>query len=121
MQVPTDGKPVRGLIQDHVIAAVLLTKRDTFLTRDVVCMLLSLGCASANRERIMGNANAPRQALRVATGTCKGIESWEEEPVPLPVPAVLKPRPMWTGKQVRFPTFDLHLIDATCTMIIVYW
>lgn len=31
--VPTDGKPIRGLIQDHIVSAVLLTKRDTFLDR----------------------------------------------------------------------------------------
>jgi len=30
--VPTDGAPIRGLIQDHVAGGVLLTKRDTFLT-----------------------------------------------------------------------------------------
>ena len=30
--VPTDGAPIRGLIQDHVAAGVLLSKRDTFLT-----------------------------------------------------------------------------------------
>ena len=27
--VPTNGKPLRGLIQDHVVMGVLLTKRDT--------------------------------------------------------------------------------------------
>ena len=31
--VPTDGKPIRGLIQDHIFGATLLTKKDTFLTR----------------------------------------------------------------------------------------
>ena len=30
--VPTSGKPIRGLIQDHIIGAVLLCKKDTFLT-----------------------------------------------------------------------------------------
>ena len=30
--VPTDGAPIRGLIQDHVVAGVLMTKRDTFFT-----------------------------------------------------------------------------------------
>ena len=27
--VPTSGKPLRGLIQDHVIAGTMLTKRDS--------------------------------------------------------------------------------------------
>jgi DNA-directed RNA polymerase I subunit RPA1 len=38
--VPTDGKPIRGLIQDHVVAAVLMTKRDTFFTRQQASQLL---------------------------------------------------------------------------------
>merc|ERR1719284_488502 len=29
----TNGSPIRGLIQDHIIASVLLTKKDTFLTQ----------------------------------------------------------------------------------------
>ena len=29
--VPTDGSPLRGLIQDHVVSGVYLTKRDTFM------------------------------------------------------------------------------------------
>jgi len=38
--VPTDGSPLRGLIQDHVGAGVMLTKRDTFLSRDEYQQLL---------------------------------------------------------------------------------
>jgi len=30
--VPTSGRPLRGLIQDHVVSSVLLCKKDTFLT-----------------------------------------------------------------------------------------
>lgn len=30
---PTSGLPLRGLIQDHVVAGVLITKRDTFFNR----------------------------------------------------------------------------------------
>ena len=71
--VPTNGKPLRGLIQDHVIMGVLLTKRDTFLTRDEVMQLLHL--AQMNLS--------PKD--RVAA---------------LPIPAVLKPAVRWTGKQV---------------------
>ena len=29
--VPKDGKPIRGLIQDSVVSAVLLTLKSTFL------------------------------------------------------------------------------------------
>lgn len=33
--VPTDGSPIRGLIQDHVDAAVKLTQRDMFLNAEL--------------------------------------------------------------------------------------
>jgi DNA-directed RNA polymerase I subunit RPA1 len=102
--VPTDGKPVRGLIQDHVIAAVLLTKRDTFLSRDVTCMLLSIGCASANAQRLVGGGVRPAQMHAPHGSSVQGgVKTWAEEPVPLPPPAVLKPKPLWTGKQARAP------------------
>ena len=70
---PTNGKPLRGLIQDHVIMGVLLTKRDTFLEASVVMQLLQLAHMDL------------KPTERVA---------------PLPIPAILKPRPLWTGKQV---------------------
>jgi DNA-directed RNA polymerase I subunit RPA1 len=38
--VPTDGSPLRGLIQDHIVTGVLLTLKETFLTREVVQQLL---------------------------------------------------------------------------------
>lgn len=41
--VPTDGSPLRGLIQDHVVGGVKLTKQDTFFRKmgiptTLVCM-----------------------------------------------------------------------------------
>ena len=74
--VPTDGKPIRGLIQDHVVAGVLLTERDSFLTRPEFMQLVY-------------NAIAPGRP---------GIK--DSADVPLPAPAILKPQPLWTGKQV---------------------
>lgn len=74
--VPTSGKPIRGLIQDHVCGGVLLTMKDTFLTRDEYHHLV-YGC-------LYHVVNSSRKAVRIAT-----------EP-----PVILKPKPMWTGKQV---------------------
>lgn len=37
---PTSGKPLRGLIQDHVVSGVLLTCKDTFLERDEYMQLI---------------------------------------------------------------------------------
>ncbi|KAK9816421.1 hypothetical protein WJX72_000053 [[Myrmecia] bisecta] len=74
--VPTDGKPIRGLIQDHVVSGTLLTKRDTFLTRKEFMQLLY-------------SAVAPARA---------GLP--DDHDLEVPTPAILKPRPLWTGKQV---------------------
>jgi DNA-directed RNA polymerase I subunit RPA1 len=74
--VPTNGKPLRGLIQDHIVMGVLLTKRDTFLSRSEVMQLLHLAHMDLSGLKRHG---------RVA---------------PLPVPALLKPQVRWTGKQV---------------------
>ena len=69
---PTNGKPLRGLIQDHVVMGVLLTSRDTFLERSVAMQLLFL--AGVQLARKAGFRMVP--------------------------PAIVKPRPLWTGKQV---------------------
>jgi len=78
--VPTDGKPVRGLIQDHVVAAVLITCRDAFFGRARFSQLLW----------------AASSAWRPGNDVSRG----QPADLHLPVPAVLKPRPLWTGKQL---------------------
>lgn len=76
--VPTDGSPLRGLIQDHVVGGVKLTKRDTFLEKWEYQQLLFAALSSLpGLELVRFDAN---------------IEM-------LP-PAILKPRQLWTGKQV---------------------
>jgi DNA-directed RNA polymerase I subunit RPA1 len=71
--VPTDGKPLRGLIQDHIVAGTLLTMKDCFLTQAQFCQLV-YECVAPD---------------------CSG--AWD---VWLPPPAVLRPARLWTGKQV---------------------
>ncbi|KAI1280611.1 DNA-directed RNA polymerase I subunit RPA1 [Halotydeus destructor] len=68
--VPKDGSPLSGLIQDHIVAATLLSVRGTFFSRPEFQNLV-FGCLSF-------------------TGKC----------LKLPRPALLKPYPLWTGKQV---------------------
>jgi DNA-directed RNA polymerase I subunit RPA1 len=84
--VPTDGTPLRGLIQDHVVGGVKLTKRDTFLEKWEY-----------------------QQLIFAALSSLQGLEvvppGMDIEIVP---PAVLKPRELWTGKQV-VTTLLLHL------------
>merc|ERR1712100_264759 len=67
---PTNGAPLRGLIQDHIISSVLLTKRDTFFTKDEF-----------------------QQLFYSATVTI-------EKPLIMPKPCIIKPKPLWTGKQL---------------------
>lgn len=71
----TAGKPLRGLIQDHISMGVWLTNRDTFFNREDYQQLLYAGLRPESGHTTSGRL------------------------VTLP-PAVLKPRPLWTGKQV---------------------
>jgi DNA-directed RNA polymerase I subunit RPA1 len=73
--VPTSGNPLRGLIQDHVVAGVWMCNKSTFFTREEYFQL------------IYG-------ALRT-----EGNYTGEGRIKTLP-PAIWKPRPMWTGKQL---------------------
>jgi len=73
---PTSGSPLRGLIQDHISAGVWLTSKDSFFTRDIYQQLV-YGCIRPED----GHTNGATRILTVA-------------------PAIIKPQPMWTGKQV---------------------
>lgn len=72
---PTSGKPLRGLIQDHVSAGVWLTSKDAFYTRDQYQQLVYGSITPENGK-------------------------FASERVLLVAPAILKPKPMWTGKQI---------------------
>ena len=73
--VPTSGKPLRGLIQDHVVAGLWMTNKATFFTRE-------------EYQQLIYGALRPEDdyssSSRVLT-------------VP---PAIWKPQPLWTGKQI---------------------
>ncbi|KAG5938822.1 hypothetical protein E4U53_007934 [Claviceps sorghi] len=71
----TQGKPLRGLIQDHLSISTLLCSRDTFFSRgDYQTMIYS--------------------AMRPESGHIFG------DRIQLVPPAIIKPAPRWTGKQV---------------------
>lgn len=85
---PSNGDPIRALIQDHIVSAALLTKRDTFLSRDNFNQLLySSGISS------LGLRSSGKPGKKVF------MCSSEEDILPIP-PAIWKPEPLWTGKQV---------------------
>nr|CCC92265.1 putative DNA-directed rna polymerase I largest subunit [Trypanosoma congolense IL3000] len=75
--VPTSGRPIRGLIQDHVAAGVLLTVPDKFFDRISFTQLVFNGLG----PYIQGPNSVGLSEL-------------------IPPPAILKPRPLWTGKQL---------------------
>ncbi|OAQ35870.1 beta and beta-prime subunits of DNA dependent RNA-polymerase [Linnemannia elongata AG-77] len=73
--VPTSGAPLRGLIQDHVVAGVWMTLRGTFFDREEYQHLLY----GSLRPEIDNTGNG-----KILT---------------LP-PSIWKPVPLWTGKDV---------------------
>lgn len=73
--VATSGKPLRGLIQDHISMGVWLTNRDTFFEREDYNQLLYACLRPENNHT---------SSARIQTV----------------IPAVIKPAPLWTGKQV---------------------
>ncbi|CAM6104025.1 unnamed protein product [Calypogeia fissa] len=91
--VPTSGNPIRGLIQDHIVAATLLTKRDTFLTKEMYQQLVYAACVSSKF------ASFPRKKAAM------GLIDRDPDIVPV-APAVLKPQRLWTGKQVLTTVFN---------------
>ena len=72
--VPTSGKPLRGLIQDHVVAGVWMTCRDTFFEREEYFQLLY--------------------------GSLRPEESTDVGRLRTLPPSIWKPQPLWTGKQI---------------------
>jgi len=109
---PTSGQPLRGLIQDHNSISVLLTKRDTLLTRDAYCQLVFSALQALPQfgagMGTQGGDGAHGQALGERAGTAL---------IPLLPPAILGPRGrrLWTGKQVIstvLTALSAHLPDA---------
>ena len=84
--LPTDGKPARGLIQDHVVGGCKLSFIGSFFGREDYQMLVSRACGAA--------MDFPDPLYRT------GCQVSYSHPLPLQEPAILKPQPLWTGKQV---------------------
>ncbi|ODV63115.1 DNA-directed RNA polymerase I core subunit RPA190, partial [Ascoidea rubescens DSM 1968] len=72
---PTSGSPVRGLIQDHLSAGVWLTNKESFFTKEKYQYFI-YNCLRPED----GHTNSNR--------------------IKTVIPAILKPVPLWTGKQI---------------------
>ena len=85
--VPTDGSPLRGLIQDHVDAGVKLTQMNTFIEREEY-----------------------QQLLFAALGSLPGLELIRSDAdIELLPPAIRRPKELWTGKHSATPDGDALL------------
>lgn len=73
---PTNGKPIRELIQDSIISAVYLTMKDTFLTKEEYSELLY------------------QSTFALFTKLPRNVRIF------LLKPAIIKPKQLWTGKQL---------------------
>jgi DNA-directed RNA polymerase I subunit RPA1 len=73
--VPTSGTPIRDLIQDHVVAGVWMTNKETFFEREEYYQLIY------GALRPEDNYTGGGMVLTVP-------------------PAILKPKRLWTGKQI---------------------
>jgi len=73
--VPTSGKPIRGLIQDSIVSAVFLTMKNTFFTKEEYYQIVY-------------------SALDIPLN--RGVI----RKIVLQPPAIIKPKNIWTGKQV---------------------
>ncbi|GAA96623.1 uncharacterized protein L969DRAFT_75435 [Mixia osmundae IAM 14324] len=73
--VPTSGNPLRGLIQDHVVAGVHMTSKDTWFTREQYHQII-YGALRTEDDYTGG-------------GTIKLVS-----------PAILRPQRLWSGKQI---------------------
>ncbi|CAN8279787.1 unnamed protein product [Cochlearia groenlandica] len=86
---PSNGDPLRALIQDHIVSSALLTKRDTFLDKDEFNQLLF---GSGVTDMVLSSFSGKSGK--------KVIESASNADLLTVTPAILKPVPLWTGKQV---------------------
>lgn len=69
--VPKDGTPILGLIQDHVVSGVLMTVRGRFFNKEDFMHLVLASFAETSQR------------------------------IEIPPPTILKPRKLWSGKQVK--------------------
>eukprot|EP00201_Polytomella_parva_P014628 CAMPEP_0175069470 /NCGR_PEP_ID=MMETSP0052_2-20121109/18211_1 /TAXON_ID=51329 ORGANISM="Polytomella parva, Strain SAG 63-3" /NCGR_SAMPLE_ID=MMETSP0052_2 /ASSEMBLY_ACC=CAM_ASM_000194 /LENGTH=1785 /DNA_ID=CAMNT_0016336545 /DNA_START=347 /DNA_END=5704 /DNA_ORIENTATION=- len=90
--VPTDGKPIRGLIQDHVVSGMLLTKRGTFFTKEQYMQLVYVACTPWT--------SATSARARAAAGITGKVHATPAPRIDLDLPCMFKPRALWSGKQV---------------------
>eukprot|EP01054_Gregarina_sp_Poly1_P008823 Gregarina_sp_Poly_1__8822@NODE_52_length_17545_cov_128_515219_g44_i0_p1_GENE_NODE_52_length_17545_cov_128_515219_g44_i0NODE_52_length_17545_cov_128_515219_g44_i0_p1_ORF_typecomplete_len2250_score361_72RNA_pol_Rpb1_5/PF04998_17/1_1e88RNA_pol_Rpb1_2/PF00623_20/5e58RNA_pol_Rpb1_2/PF00623_20/2_4e03RNA_pol_Rpb1_1/PF04997_12/1e42RNA_pol_Rpb1_3/PF04983_18/1e36RNA_pol_Rpb1_4/PF05000_17/1_7e18_NODE_52_length_17545_cov_128_515219_g44_i0540312152 len=100
--VAKSGEPLRGLIQDHVLGGNFLTVKGTFLSRDTYFNLIYVGVAAfvdKGQRYNVGTAQLVRPEFSAGDPYARRIGNKNLVVVTEP-PAIWKPEPLWTGKQV---------------------
>ena len=99
--VPTDGGVLRGLIQDHVDAGVKMSSRDTFLDRETYMQIIFQALRPDDAIGTgLGNGNIEKEVVIGRDGRILTV-----------APAIFKPKPLWSGKQV-ITTILLNLLPG---------
>lgn len=99
--VPTSGKPLRGLIQDHVIGGVMLTRRDCYISKSEACTLLYVGLRAALEGGDLADANDKAKPLKRESEKVIIKRHPQKIKLHFEEPAIrMKNRKLWTGKQV---------------------
>jgi len=87
---PENNKPIIALVQDSLVSAYLMSSPDTFIRRD--------------------------QAMQMIL-TCRYLPKGDTY---LPPPVILKPTPLWSGKQLfslLLPPHFMYVSSTTCTVV----
>lgn len=87
--VPTNGAPLRGLIQDSVVSGVKLCSKNTFLTK-------------GEFQQLVFQALAGLPGLEIAP---------PDKRIRTPAPTIIRPKELWTGKQLISCILQ-HLTDG---------
>jgi hypothetical protein len=74
--VPTDGKPIRGLIQDHVIAGVEITCRWVGLLCGAACFSKKRSVCGTGVCICVIVALGGRRQGKHAHGRCRSLSKW---------------------------------------------
>ena len=92
---PQSNKPVMGIVQDTLLGCRKITKRDTFITKvfSSASWLLCRLYRCLIKKNIFFSPFNQDVFMNI-------LMWWEDFDGKVPAPAILKPEPLWTGKQV---------------------
>ncbi|KJE89112.1 RNA polymerase I largest subunit [Capsaspora owczarzaki ATCC 30864] len=94
--VPTSGRPLRGLIQDHVIGGAKMTMRDRFFEQSEYMQLVYACLPEGGTARHGGHGGV---ALSSSSTTVAAMGVGKQA-ITMLTPCIIKPKALWSGKQI---------------------